>query len=139
MGITQSDDPLGQPPKEHGAYDALNSTVRGLFRGAALFSHALHGNTEKLRGLLSEGTKQIDYQTPDGATPAKISAQQGHSDCLRLLADCKANLDLPTKDGCTPANKSAHKGHSDCLRVLAECKANLETAANNGASPLFMA
>jgi hypothetical protein len=36
--ITQSDDPLGQPPMEHEAYDALNSTVRGLFRGAALYT-----------------------------------------------------------------------------------------------------
>merc|ERR1740117_484642 len=67
--ITQSDDPLGQPPMEHGAYDALNSTVRGLFRGAALYSHAMGGNTEKVRELLSEGTEQIDYQAPNGETP----------------------------------------------------------------------
>merc|ERR1740130_2562287 len=58
--ITQSDDPLGKPPKEHGAYDALNSTVRGLFCGAALHSHAMMGRTEKVRELLSEGPAQID-------------------------------------------------------------------------------
>ena len=53
--ITQSDDPLGQPPMEHEAYDTLNNTVRGLSRGAALlqYSHAVSGNTEKLRELLS--------------------------------------------------------------------------------------
>merc|ERR1712166_337399 len=63
--ITQSDDPLGQPPMEHDAYEALNSTVRGLFRGAALLSHALQGRTEKLRELLSDcTTEQIDYQAP---------------------------------------------------------------------------
>merc|ERR1740130_196502 len=66
--ITQSDNPLGQPPKEHGAYDALNSTVRGLFRGAALLSHAMEGRTEKVREVLSEGTEQIDYQAPNGET-----------------------------------------------------------------------
>merc|ERR1740130_624948 len=87
--IVKSDDPLGQPPMEHGAYDALNSTVRGLFRGAALYSHAGEGSTEKLRELLSEGTEQIDYQDPSGATPAWQSAYKGQTDCLRVLAEQK--------------------------------------------------
>ena len=100
----------------------MNSTVRGLFefRGAALFSHAMGGDTEKLGELLLEGTGQIDYQAPNGAAAAYMSAQNGHSDCLRLLAESKANLDLPTKKGATAVFYSAQNGQIDCLRILAE-------------------
>ena len=136
--ITQTDDPLGQPPMEHEAYDALNSTVRGLFRGAALYTYAMEGNTGKLRELLSEGAEKIDYQTPDGSTPALRAAVNGQVDCLRLLAENKANLDLPDEDGYTPATAAAQEGQVDCLRILAEHKADLDLPKKDGATPAFV-
>ena len=137
--IVRSDDPLGQPPREHEEYDKLNRMVRGLFIGAALYTHAMSGNTEKLRELLSEGAEKIDYQAPDGATPASIAAFGGHSDCLRILVQSKANLDVPDKTNTTPTLMAAYKGDSDCLRILAQSKANLDIPMKNNVTPAYKA
>ena len=136
--IVRSDDPLSQPPREHEEYDKLNRMVRGLFIGAALYTHAMRGNTEKLRELLSDGAEKIDSQSPAGATPASQAAFGGHSDSLRILVQSKANLDVPKKNNATPAFVAAEFGQVDCLRILAQSKANLDIPMKDNTTPAYI-
>ena len=137
--IVESADSSSEPPTEHANYDKMNRTMQGLFRGAAMFALALRGKTQKLRNLLSEGNTQgIDYQCPGGNTHAYVSAQNGHAECLQLLADHKADPHQPDNDGLTPAFVSAYGGHTECLQLLADGKADLNKPANNGCTPAFV-
>jgi hypothetical protein len=134
--IVESAHPNSEPPTEHANYDKMNSAVQGLFRGAALFGHASSGSAQGLRDLLSGGTTGIDYQDGTfGCTPAFMSAWNGHTDCLQLLANSKAVLNQPNNHGCTPAFASAQDGHTECLQLLLDCKADLNQPDNNGATP----
>ena len=133
--IVGSADPSSEPPAEHATYDKMNRTVQGLFRGAALFSHALHGRPQKLRDLLSQCTEGIDYQIPSGGTPAYISALKGHTDCLQVLAANKADLNQPRNNGETSAWISAQNGHTECIQLLADNKADLNQPTKDGITP----
>ena len=137
--IVQSDDPTREPPKEHAEYDRINCKVRGLFRGAAMWSYAMRGNTGKLRELLSAGTEEIEYQAPSGATPTIMAAQQGNTECLELLLQCKADLDKPNKKGTTPTYMAAQNGNTKCLQLLLQCKADLDKPHESGTTPTSMA
>ena len=138
--IVEGADSTSEPPTEHANYDKMNRTVQGLFRGAAMFSHSMSGRIQKLRDLFSEGnTEGIDYKSTEGCTPAYVSAQEGHTECLQLLADRKADLNQPTNDGATPAFISAQEDHTECLRLLADCKADLNQATSWGETLLSTA
>ena len=90
--IVQSDDPTREPPSEHAEYDRINCKVRGLFRGAAMYSYAIDGNTEKLRELLSAGTEEIDYQEPDGRTSTFMAAQESVWSCSYSARQARTSL-----------------------------------------------
>merc|ERR1711957_886073 len=90
--ISQCTDTQVEPPSTHPGYDKVNSAVRSLFRGAALFTHAMMGETEKIRALLSESTKEINYQSPDGVTPIFKAVSTGNNAIVHLLAQHKANV-----------------------------------------------
>ena len=121
--IVGSADPSSEPPTKHATYDKMNRTVQGLFRGAALFSHALSGSTQKLRDLLSDCTEGINYQTFNGGTPAYVSAQNGHTDCLQVLADNKADLSKPNNNGWNPLRIAKGYGHPAIVEILLEAGA----------------
>jgi len=96
-----------------------------------------------LRALarLTAHTKDLRYlniSNSEGITPAFIAADQGHADCLKILAEAKADLSTPW-NSCTPAFMAAQEGHADCLKILAEAKANLSTPRSDGVTPAFMA
>jgi hypothetical protein len=140
--IVGSADPSSEPPTEHATYDKMNRTVQGLFRGAAMFSHSMSGRIQKLRDLFSEGnTEGIDYKSTEGCTPAYVSAQEGHTECLQLLADRKADLNQPTNDGATPAFISAQEGHFEAICVLINAAADVKApmAVASCHSPLTIA
>ena len=67
-----------------------------------------------------------------------MAVQKGHVDCLRLLAEHKANLDLPEKTGYTPTLMAVQKGHRDCVQVLVDHKADVNQAFQ-GWTPLMFA
>jgi len=69
-----------------------------------------------------------------------MAAQEGHADCLKILAEAKADLSMPNNNGATPAFTAAQEGHADCLKILAEAKADLSAALkDDGATPAFIA
>ena len=67
--------------------------------------------------MISDGEvpSGADLNQPDndGTTAAHTSAQNGHTECLQLLADHKADLNQPANNGYTPAHMSAGFGHTE--------------------------
>jgi hypothetical protein len=47
--IVQDHDPLTELPTEHWRLDEVNKAVRGLYRGAAMYSYAMKGEMDELR------------------------------------------------------------------------------------------
>merc|ERR1711966_486417 len=137
--ISQCTDAQTEPPSTHPGYDKVNSAVRRLFRGAAIFSHAMRGETEKVRALLSESTNEINYQSPVGTTPICMAAHKAHNDTVELLAQLKADVNTADEDGATPICIAAHQANNDTVELLAQLKADVNTAENTGATPIYYA
>jgi hypothetical protein len=137
--ISQCTDAQTEPPSTHPGYDKVNSAVRRLFRGAAIYSHAMSGETEKVRALLSESTSEINYQSPAGTTPIYMAAQEANNDTVELLAQLKADVNTAQKDGATPIWVAAYQANNDTVQLLAQLKADVNTADEDGVTPIFIA
>lgn len=75
----------------------------------------------------------------DAVTPVFIAAQEGHADCIRVLAAGGAVLDRPTNGGVTAVTIAAGAGKHECIRELALAGANVNTVTFNGFTPLLLA
>lgn len=137
--IAEVDDPDCEPPAQHRRYDELNSSVRSLFRGSAMYIHANGGNVEEIARMLQETSQGIDYATNGGYTPAYAAAQNNHCEVIELLAKHGADLDKPKNTGDTPAYMAAENNHCEAIEVLAKHGADLNKPKNNGATPAYMA
>ena len=65
------------------------------------------------------------------------AAVNGHSECLRILIDAKANVDGLSGETYTPVYLAADRGQVECVRVLVEMKANVNQQDPFGWSPLM--
>merc|ERR1712166_879330 len=137
--IVQSDDSSSEPPVEHPRYDVVNRKVQGLFRGAALYSHAIRGEVAELRELLSESTEGLDYRSADGVSSVWMAAQKGHTEVVKVLAGFGADVKQADNNGHSPVWKAAQKGHTEVIKVLAGLGADVNQADNNGRSPVWEA
>ena len=117
--ILQSDDSSSEPPAEHPRYDVVNRKVQGLFRGAALFSHALRGEVAELRELLQEGTQGLEYRSDTGCSLLYIAAQEGHREVVEVLAGLGADVNQANNNGTSPVCIAAQEGHTEVIKVLA--------------------
>ncbi len=61
-----------------------------------------------------------------GLTPAHIACFHGQPECLKILAEKKADLNAQDMYGQTPAHYACMRGDSLCLAVLIHYKAKLE-------------
>jgi len=88
----------------------------------------------------TQDLRYLNTSNNEGATPAFMAGQEGHADCLKILAEAKTDLSTALNNGATPAFMAAQQGHADCLKILAEAKADLSTTLkDNGATPAFVA
>jgi ankyrin repeat protein len=82
----------------------------------------------KLRCLsvLAGSLADVDVPTKTGATPLFVAALNGHSACIRLLAELKVNVNARlTETGATPMYAAAFEGKIDCITCLAELNADI--------------
>ncbi len=82
--------------------------------------YAWNGHIDLLQVLVHAKADIGKARTYDGATPAFIATQNGHTDSLQVrLVHAKADIDKVTTDyGKTPAFWAAWNGHADSLQVL---------------------
>lgn len=134
--IVQDHDPLTELPTEHWRLDEVNKAVRALYRGAAMYSYAMNGETDELRKLLTEGSEGVNYQAAaDKATPLWIAAANGYTEAVQLLAQHGASVNQAASDGQTPVWISAVGGYTETIKVLADLGADVNHDNGGKISP----
>eukprot|EP00438_Fugacium_kawagutii_P006921 Skav203587 [mRNA] locus=scaffold935:183111:184076:+ [translate_table: standard] len=89
--------------------------------------------------LLLEASVEVNKPNPDGKTPLRLAAQNGHFEAVRDLINADADLDQATEDGTTPLHIAAQNGHYDVVSCLSDAKADPYRAKSNGATPFHVA
>lgn len=81
---------------------------------------ACNGNAEIVRLLLEAGT-DVNMASPWGSTPLYLAAQNGHTECVRLLlATPGIDVNKANNYGTTPLDTAANNGHTECARLIRE-------------------
>ncbi|KAJ8373511.1 hypothetical protein SKAU_G00040910 [Synaphobranchus kaupii] len=76
----------------------------------------------------------------EGGTAALYSAaQNGHTECVKLLLAAGVPADVPDKKGFTPLHTAAAQGKSRCVEVLVGVATDVDRLAAGGQTALFLA
>ncbi|XP_045893380.1 cortactin-binding protein 2 [Micropterus dolomieu] len=67
------------------------------------------------------------------------AAQNGHTDCVKLLLSSVSPADVSDENGFTPLHFAAAHGHSSCVEMLLAAGAAVDSVATEGQTPLFLA
>nr|KAF6319334.1 cortactin binding protein 2 [Myotis myotis] len=100
---------------------------------------AAQGNVTLLSMLLNEEGLDINYSCEDGHSALYSAAKNGHTDCVRLLLNAKAQVNAADRNGFTPLCTAAAQGHFKCVALLIAYDANINHAADGGQTPLYLA
>ena len=108
-----------------------------------VYNACYYGQHEELQKILLQSGLDVNDTDPDtGMTAAYIAAQQGHAQCLSVLAKHNADLSKASKEGWAPIHVACARGRHACLEVLLldnAVDANLRTADEYGDTPLIKA
>jgi uncharacterized protein len=74
-----------------------------------------------------------------GFTPMMFAAREGCVECIRILADAKANVNQPDPDGVTPIVNAFMNGHTDAAQMLLDKGADPNIADKTGRAALYAA
>ncbi|KAL4659480.1 cortactin-binding protein 2-like [Arapaima gigas] len=103
-----------------------------------LLQAAAQGNVTLLSTLLNQDPPDASPLDEDGKSALYSAAQNGHSECVKLLLASGAPPDVPDKNGFTPLHIAAAHGHARCVEELAP-RADVNRAAAGGQTALFLA
>ncbi|XP_042351844.1 LOW QUALITY PROTEIN: cortactin-binding protein 2 [Plectropomus leopardus] len=67
------------------------------------------------------------------------AAQNGHTECVKLLLSSGSPADVSDENGFTPLHFAAAHGHSSCVEVLLSAGAAVDSVATGGQTSLFLA
>jgi ankyrin repeat protein len=82
-----------------------------------------------VRELIQAGAN-VNLAMNDGATPAYVASQNGHTDVLALLLKNGADVNLAVNDGRTPAHIASQSGYTDVLAILQEKGADVNASSS---------
>jgi ankyrin repeat protein len=111
----------------------------------ALHQAAEHGHADVIEVLLHakgrEGSKPPNPDLPrlrDGSTPLHLSAQGGHDNAVRALANV-AFLNSIDDLGQTPLHRACLQGHNSTVHTLLEFAVDVLIRDYNGATAMALA
>ncbi|XP_055365853.1 cortactin-binding protein 2 isoform X2 [Betta splendens] len=79
------------------------------------------------------------YQNHNQTSALFAAAQNGHTDCVKLLLSSGSPADASDENGFTPLHLAAAHGHSSCVELLLAAGAAVDAAASGGQTALFQA
>ena len=112
-----------------------------------MFKYAKNGDVDNLRIALDEGADvnskiEAGFQKIENRlrrTALIIAADQGHSECIRLLLDRNADIESKDNSGSTALLVATEKGHLESVRLLLDRNADIESKDINGRTAFLVA
>ncbi|KAJ8381865.1 hypothetical protein SKAU_G00026430 [Synaphobranchus kaupii] len=104
-----------------------------------LLDAATQGNVTLLSMLLNPDPKDISHTHEDTNAALFSAAQNGHTECMKLLLAAGASAEASDANGVTPLHMTAARGHFRCLEMLLGMIADVNRVATGGQSALFAA
>uniref|UniRef100_UPI0037E7F47B cortactin-binding protein 2 n=1 Tax=Semicossyphus pulcher TaxID=241346 RepID=UPI0037E7F47B len=79
------------------------------------------------------------YHNHNQTSALFAAAQNGHTECVKLLLSSGSPADVSDENGFTPLHCAAAHGHSSCVEELLAAGAAVDMSAAGGQTPLFLA
>ncbi|CAN0526946.1 unnamed protein product [Ectocarpus sp. 12 AP-2014] len=121
----------------------MHSPVAQYPRGpwTALHSAANDGSFERVFGIVSSGSIQINQGSPEGWTPLMLAADGGHSRIVSFLLNRGAIARIMGDEGVTALHVSAKNGHVvvTLMLIRAGVDVGLSCFSSGGYTPLHLA
>lgn len=106
---------------------------------------AAHGADVNAKSSLQKWERQVTAEPrekwlpPGGLTPMYFAARQGCVECIKVLAELKADVNFADQDGVTPLINALMNGHYDTASALLDAGADPNLADAVGRTPLYAA
>ncbi|KAM4676664.1 cortactin-binding protein 2 [Discoglossus pictus] len=107
-------------------------------RSTLLHQAATQGNVTLMSMLLNEEGLDINNLCKDGHSALYSAAENGHTDCVKLLLTSGAHVDATVSNGFTALCTAAAQGHSKCTEILIAYNADINHVGG-GQTPLYLA
>jgi hypothetical protein len=100
---------------------------------------ASEGKQVELKALLEEhpGLDVDEHKDVDGESTLYCACFKGHTECVRLLIDHKANVNAKDKDGNPALHGAAYFGRMGCAKLLVQNGADVKCQDNAGTTSLI--
>ena len=105
----------------------------------AAFCAAQENRLEIIRRLHEMRADLDKPNTVDGAAPASMAAQRGHTAMVQLLYDLGADVHRASNDGGRPIHVAAQLGQDKTVLLLLSLRADINAADDRGQTPLILA
>ena len=98
------------------------------------------GNTEELKGILSNGMVDVnDKKNVWGSTALHVAAKYNHQEVVDVLLNAGANPNEEEYDGDTPLHKAVRRVHKEVIQTLMEGGADPRKENKYGYTPIDVA
>jgi len=103
------------------------------------------GLTDVVKALLEKhagnGSKidYLDAASEDGITPLTAASSEGHTECVKLLVDAKADINAKDKDNTTSLMAASARGHFDVVEIILAAGADVNEQNVDGHTALMFA
>merc|ERR1711935_801112 len=103
------------------------------------------GLADVVKALLGEyaanGSKveYLDAPSEDGITPLTAGSSEGHTECVKLLVDAKADVNAKDKDNTTSLMAASARGHFDVVEIILTAGADVNEQNVDGHTALMFA